>query len=278
MKYVLINPLANNSKSEQVLEHVLNLVQGEVDVLKLTKINLQNFVSKLNKEDELIIVGGDGTLNNFINRLNGQMPENKIYLYPAGTGNDFLKDVGYTSGLFLINQYLVNLPKVTVKGKTSYFVNGIGFGIDGYSCEIGDKLRAESVENINYASIAVKGILFHFKKVTATIEVDGVVNTYKNVWLAPTMLGRYYGGGMKIAPSQDRLNEDRTLTNVIYNTRSKLKTLMSFPSIFKGEHVNKTKMVHIATGKKIKVTFSHPCALQIDGETVLNVTSYEVEA
>lgn len=277
MKYVLVNPLSNNSKGEEVIDKVLDIVQGEADVLKLTQLNLQDFVSRLKKEDELIIVGGDGTLNNFINRLEGNIPSNHIYLYPAGTGNDFLKDVNYSGGLFLLNKYLVNLPKVTVKGKTSYFINGIGFGIDGYCCEVGDRLKAESKEKINYSSIAVNGILFHFKKVNATVEVDGVVNTYKNVWLAPTMKGRYYGGGLMIAPEQDRLNEERTLTSVVYKTPSRLNALISFPSIFKGEHVKKTKIVNIVKGKKIKVTFSRPCALQIDGETVLDVTSYEVE-
>ena len=57
-----------------------------------------------------------------------------------------------------------------------------------------------------------------------------------------------------------------------------LKTLMVFPSIFKGEHVKHTEMVAVHTGKEIEVSFDHPCALQIDGETVLNVTSYRVKA
>jgi diacylglycerol kinase family enzyme len=37
-------------------------------------------------------------------------------------------------------------------------------------------------------------------------------------------------------------------------------------------------MSTILTGKKITVTFTHPMALQIDGETVKNVTTYTVEA
>lgn len=277
MKYILVNPLSNNSHGEEVLDKVLELIEDEKEVLKLTQINLVDFVSKLNKEDELILVGGDGTINNFVNKLEGNIPSNNIYIYPAGTGNDFLKDVGYTEGLFLLNKYLVNLPKVTVKGKTSYFINGVGFGIDGYCCEIGDKLKAQSTEKINYSSIAIKGLLFHFKKVKATVEVDGQVYNYKHVWIAPTMHGRYYGGGMNMAPNQDRLASEKTLTNVIYKSWSKMAALISFPSIFKGEHIKKKNIVKIHTGKKIKVTFNRPTALQIDGETVLDVLSYEVE-
>ena len=154
----------------------------------------------------------------------------------------------------------------------------MGFGIDGYCCEVGDKLKAESQEKINYAGIAVKGLLFHFRKVNATIECDGEVHNYKHVWLAPTMKGRFYGGGLMIAPSQDRLSSDKLVTNVVYRTPFRLAALISFPSIFKGEHTKKKNIVKIVTGKKIKVTFDRPCALQIDGETILDVTNYEVEA
>lgn len=278
MKYVLVNPLSNNRHGKEAVEKVLELVKDEKEVIDITEIDLKEFVTKLKKTDEIILVGGDGTINNFVNKLEGNIPSVNIYLYPSGTGNDFLKDVGYKEGLFLLNKYLVNLPRVTVNGKTSYFINGVGFGIDGYCCEVGDRLKAQSQKEINYTSIAIKGLLFHFKRVKATVEVDGIVNEYKNVWLSPTMNGRYYGGGMMIAPNQDRLNKERTVTNVVYKTGSKLKALIVFPSIFKGEHIKKEKMVKIVSGKRIKVTFNKPTALQIDGETIVNVLSYEVEA
>ena len=278
MKYVLVNPLSNNRHGKEAVEKVLELVKDEKEVIDITEIDLKEFVTKLKKTDEIILVGGDGTINNFVNKLEGNIPSVNIYLYPSGTGNDFLKDVGYKEGLFLLNKYLVNLPRVTVNGKTSYFINGVGFGIDGYCCEVGDRLKAKSQKEINYTSIAIKGLLFHFKRVKATVEVDGIVNEYKNVWLSPTMNGRYYGGGMMIAPNQDRLNKERTVTNVVYKTGSKLKALIVFPSIFKGEHIKKEKMVKVVSGKKIKVTFDKPTALQIDGETIVNVLSYEVEA
>jgi diacylglycerol kinase family enzyme len=60
--------------------------------------------------------------------------------------------------------------------------------------------------------------------------------------------------------------------------KSKLKTLMVFPSIFKGEHVKHTEMVEVLTGHRIHVEFDQPTALQIDGETVLGVTEYTAEA
>ena len=92
------------------------------------------------------------------------------------------------------------------------------------------------------------------------------------------MNGRYYGGGMNVAPAQDRLSADGTVSVVVLHCASKLATLCVFPSIFKGEHVNHTKMVDVLTGRDVSVSFDRPTALQIDGETVPNVTGYSVQA
>ena len=51
---------------------------------------------------------------------------------------------------------------------------------------------------------------------------------------------------------------------------------MIFPSIGKGQHLKYTKAVDIREGNEITVRFDVPCALQIDGETYLNVSEYKV--
>ena len=236
----------------------------------------REYLSGIQSDDRIYLIGGDGTLNRFANETDGMNLTNDIYYYPAGTGNDFLKDLGKTADdcPIRINQYLENLPVVEVNGKKYRFLNGIGYGIDGYCCEVGDRMKAEDRENINYTSIAIKGLLFHYHPTSCTITVDGKKYEYKKVWLCPTMNGRYYGGGMMAAPGQDRLNKDGTLSAMLFYGKGRLSTLMAFPSIFKGEHVNHHDMVAIHTGKDITVEFDSPTSLQIDGETILGVTKY----
>lgn len=277
MKYILYNPLSDNFKGEKYLEKVDSLVDGEKSIQSLININLKDFIKSINKEDEIILVGGDGTINIFVNSLDGNIPSNNIYVYAAGTGNDFFKDVeADTSKLLLVNKYLKNLPVVTINNEKHYFINGIGFGIDGYCCEVADIQKQKGKKKINYTMIAIKGLLFHFKSRKAKITVDGVTYFDDYVWIAASMKGRYYGGGMEVAPVQNRLDENRTLSNVVFKCKSKLRTLMVFPKIFKGEHVNNKKVTRVLCGKHIKVEFDRPTALQVDGETFLNVTSYEV--
>ncbi len=81
---------------------------------------------------------------------------------------------------------------------------------------------------------------------------------------------------MMATPQQDRLAADRKVTCMVMNGAGKLRTLMDFPTIFKGEHVKKSS-VHVMKGKEITVRFDRPVALQIDGETVLAVSEYTVK-
>ena len=83
---------------------------------------------------------------------------------------------------------------------------------------------------------------------------------------------------MMVTPAQDRLNEGRDLSVVVVTCRSRLKLLTIFPKIFKGNHVKHTDVFKAFTGKDVKVEFDRPIALQVDGETVLGVTSYAVKS
>jgi diacylglycerol kinase family enzyme len=227
-----------------------------------------------------VICGGDGTLNRFVNETDGLEIACEISYLALGTGNDFLHDIEKENDgtPVPVKQYLTDLPFVEVKGKKYRFLNNVGFGIDGYCCEEGDRLKAKSDKPVNYTAIAIKGVLFHHKPSIATVTVDGQSYSYKKVWLAATMKGRYYGGGMKSAPEQDRMAEDGSVSLVGWHSTGKLRTLMRFPSIFKGEHVKYTDMITIHKGHDVTVSFNIPTAVQIDGETVVGVTSYRVVA
>ena len=277
---VLYNPLAGNGKGENAAKKLKELLNGdELTFTDMTKVSDYRALFASMSEDERVIVsGGDGTLNRFINDTEEVVFANPVYYYATGSGNDFLKDIGGNVGdkPVCIDKYLKALPTVDVKGQSYRFINGIGYGIDGYCCEVGDKLRETSDKPINYAGIAIKGLLFHYHPTSATVIVDGVEHKYKKVWLAPTMNGRYYGGGMIPTPKQDRLNKEHTVSVMVYYGSGKIKSLAVFPSIFKGEHVNHREMVEVLSGKEITVRFDSPAALQVDGETIIGVTEYSV--
>ena len=282
-KYVIIyNPHAGGGTAKETAQKLTDILSGDsLDFKDMTEISdYSEFFKEIGDDEKLVVAGGDGTLNRFINETDGVEYGRDIYYYAAGSGNDFMRDIGGDIGgaPVCITPYLKNLPSVTINGKTSKFINGVGYGLDGYCCEVGDHLRETSNKPVNYTSVAIKGLLFYYKPANAKITVDGKEYEFKKVWVAPTMKGRFYGGGMMPTPKQDRANADGKLSLMVLHDSGSLHTLMVFPSIFKGEHVKHDKIFTVIEGKEMTVRFDKPTALQIDGETVLGVTEYTAKA
>ena len=241
----------------------------------MTKIDsFPEFLTKLAADDRLIICGGDGTLNGFINKIEGTDIKNDIFYFPAGSGNDFMKDLGrtQTDGRFKINEYIKDLPKVTINNKDYRFINGVGFGIDGVVCGEGDRRRQRG-KRVNYTLLAVKCLL-KFKPVNATLTVDGVKKSYKNVWMTTTMKGKFLGGGMMMAPDQNRNSDSGEITVFVAHNLSRFRILTIFPSVFAGKHAKYTKYVDLIKCHSIDVEYDIPCTLQMDGEPIYGVRGY----
>ncbi len=278
MIYVFYNPLADNHSGESNARKVELLApQEQYSYEDLTHIqDVFRAVCAIPLQDKVIIAGGDGTLNHVVNDFCGRVPQRDIWYFACGSGNDFYKDVKRDEhgGLILLNEYIKDLPTVDVNGSERLFLNNVGYGLDGYCCEEGDRQRCKSRKSINYSLIALKGLMIAYKPADAKISVDGKNYEYKKVWLAPAMNGRYYGGGIMMAPGQQRLNPERKLSFVAVHDITRLGALPLFPKIFSGKHIGYTKYVSVISGHDITVEFSRPTALQIDGETVLGVTKY----
>lgn len=275
--YVLYNPISGDKCGKSGLDPLKSYFSDSVvNYLDITEVDdYQKLFGQLASDDIVVVCGGDGTLNRFINYTLNVDFSNPLYYYPTGSGNDFLRDLGKSiqEGPVRINDYIHDLPEVCVNGKTYRFLNGIGYGIDGYCCEVGEELRKQG-KKPDYTSIAIKGLLFHYKPTNATVVVDGREYSYRRVWIAPTMHGRYYGGGMMPTPAQKRNSDDGRLSLMLMHNAGKIGTLCVFPSIFKGTHVNHKKQVAVHEGYDITVKFDRPVTLQIDGEVITNVSEY----
>ncbi len=281
MNYILYNPLSDNFKGEEHLKALIDEVSENFPepVMKdVTQLDVDALIAEVTEEDNVILCGGDGTLNHFINSVYNKGVKANLYYKYGGTGNDFARDIDpeLKGDLIPLNKYIEHLPLVTIDGKHQLrFINGIGFGIDGMACKVGDDQKAAGAKEINYTSISINLLLFHYKCPSGTITVDGESRHYKKIWLASAMQGRYYGGGMIAAPYQDRLSGK--MTSCVWHDVGRIRALMNFPSIFKGSHVNKKKLCEMREGKVIEVHFESPMDLQVDGETYRDVTDYRVE-
>ena len=96
--------------------------------------------------------------------------------------------------------------------------------------------------------------------------------------MASVMKGKFFGGGMKIAPNQDRFDSDNLISCLVAHNLSRFKILSLFITIFRGTHIKHIKHVSIKKCREVKVEFDRPTSLQIDGEPIENVDSYTVLA
>jgi len=277
---VLYNPLAGNGSGYHRAKHLKRILKGEdLSFQDITKIlDYEDFFANLPETDRIIVCGGDGTLNRFVNNSRGGALPQEIYYCPGGSGNDFMRDLGLPQDgePVDIREQLKHIPKVTIKGREYYFLNGVGMGLDGYCCEEGERARGLSTRPINYTKIALEGLMRGYSPKNATVIVDGKEYRFNKVWLSPTMNGRYFGGGMIPTPEQDRLNPEHTVSVMLAHSAGKLTVASVFPKIFKGNHIKYTKYITIFTGHDITVRYDAPAPVQIDGEVIPNVTEYHV--
>ena len=278
---VLYNPLAHKGHGLNNAKKLDKIMQDTelsyVDALTVGDFAV--FAENLPSDVMLIFTGGDGTLSLALNAIDKAKLTRPVYYFPAGSGNDFIKDLGKKADCepFPINEYTWGMPTVRVNGITRKFINAIGYGMDGYCCEESDRLNALG-KSKSYARIAMEGILGKYEPTKAKVTVDGVTKEYKSVWMAPTMFGSYYGGGFNMGPSQDRKNPAHTVTSVTIHDIKRIPAVFMFLGVMQGKGESMKDILDYRVGHSVTVEFDRPIALQIDGETVLNVLKYEVEA
>lgn len=276
MNYFLYNPRSNNDNND--LSIVPDAGAENRDVARkicLLDLDVKAFVSGLTPRDRVYICGGDGTLHHFANNSWGVDFPCPVYVIRSGTGNDFLNDIGQQDNFELVDvrKYLAELPEAEMNGKRRRFLNGVGFGLDGEVClGVENFKKNHPGKKASYAAIAVKLLLLTYQRPNARVTVDGVTKLYRDVWAVSTMKGKYYGGGLKVAPGQER--SGGKLSVIVMHGGSRVKALSLFAVLGKGEHVKNKQIVEVIEGYDVKVEFDQPSVLQIDGEVYLNVSRY----
>lgn len=275
MNYILYNPKSNSEHND------LNIIPGKEELerrgakqINLLEENVLEFLNTLTGEDKIYLCGGDGTLHHFVNNARGFVFPCPVFVIRSGTGNDFLNDVGQTDPATLIDVsgYLSNLPEVEIDGEKRLFINGVGMGIDGEVCDGVEQYKKKTGKKANYTAIALKLLAYKYKRPSATVTVDGVTHHFEDVWMASAMHGRYFGGGMMIAPTQDRTTGKMSVMVMHGGSRPKILTI--FPSVFKGGHIKHKEIVKIFECDEVTVKFDMPIGFQADGEVKPQMLTY----
>lgn len=272
MDLILYNPLSKNSKSNIHTHKLVKAYKKKGIPFRIKSIlKIDDIVSYLQSKDKIknvILLGGDGTINRFINEIAEYDIKQTIYLKSNGSGNDFLRSLkdNDTNPQTIMKATFDN-------GDSTYFMNGIGMGIDGIVTSNVNNL--ESKGKLRYLMATLKGLL-SFVPERATVIADGKEYAYDKVYLITANNGRFFGGGMEITPKAD-IGDDQ-LDVIIVHTISKAMIIPIFFTIYLGLHLKFKKYVTNFKAKKVHVKFTTPQISQADGENEHDVISMDVSS
>jgi diacylglycerol kinase (ATP) len=263
---IIANPNAGRGYPSLLLQEVEKELAIHSYTYTIYKGTLPN---DLNGFSDLIIIGGDGTINMTLNHFNDiAIP---IIILPAGTGNDFSwKLSGKKNCIDILKEAIDKKPVKVDAGLCNgrIFLNGVGIGFDG---EVAKKLGAnKSLGFLSYL-LRVLRTIFTYREPQIQIACNEIKkdNPYLMVSVAN---GSRYGGGFMVAPGADLC--DGLLDLVLIKPLSVLKRLRYLPLMRKGGHVNKS-FVKYQTIEKVIITSKKTLPAHLDGE-LLQSNRFEI--
>jgi diacylglycerol kinase (ATP) len=164
--------------------------------------------------DLVVAVGGDGTINEVVNGFfddKGPIrPEASFGVVPAGTGGDFIKTLGIPRDTFAAAAALKSAPRAIDVGRLRYvdsngkqalrhFINIASFGISGMVDRFVNQSSKALGGKISFALATLKAGAA-YKNATVRLVLDGGTPKEGKIYNVAVANGRYFGGGMKVAP------------------------------------------------------------------------------
>ncbi len=267
---LVINPVSGQGKGARIGTHVAGYLNGRgvsyeiiigrncIDQADL----LQRFIDRNPDCSGVIAVGGDGLLHLVLQKITpAQVP---LALIPAGTGNDFVRTLGWSP-----DDLDAILEAVLSKGPSSVdlgLVDGEWFGAvlsTGFDAIVNERANAMSWPkgpNRYNVAIAIELPRFAPRHYEIVLE-DRTIST--QAMLIAVANGRSYGGGMLVCPQSDIA--DGYFDVMVLHPVSKLEFIKVFPRVFKGTHITHPA-VEIVRSKSVKITAN--AVAYADGERV----------
>ncbi|CAN5599920.1 diacylglycerol kinase family lipid kinase [soil metagenome] len=210
---------------------------------------------------DIFIVGGDGTLNYFINQYPGIcLP---LVLFKGGTGNDFQWLLYGTKTLdeqLEVALYADAKPIDIGICNGRYFINGVGIGFEGAVVKALTG-RQKLPGKTSFLFTILKKI-FAYRSATYTIQCGDKTIAGRKL-LLDISNGRRAGGGFHIAPNAAA--NDGLLDVIIADALTVLMRLRYLPVIEKGKHLSLPFIHHFHT-TNIVVKSDEPMPYHMDGE------------
>ncbi|HTO15206.1 MAG TPA: diacylglycerol kinase family protein [Edaphocola sp.] len=209
----------------------------------------------------VVVVGGDGSINDVIQSLVNQ--DIILGVIPMGSGNGLARSVGLPlkvkEAIKVLNKKNIHAIDLGLINDSQYFISNAGVGFDAIVTKEFEK--SEKRGFISYIDIIVRN-MFSFKPKQWEIEVDGEIYNH-TAFMITIANGPQLGYNFKIAPVA--IFNDGLLDIVVIKKHPKFLTgilgLQGFT-----DSLLKNRYVAHYTGKKIIIRNIENETMQLDGD------------
>ena len=260
---IIVNSRSKKSLIElDKIEQVLQEKKLPYKVLKTSKNKNANSLMNEVRGNELIVIGGDGTINEVINNYHGK----EIIYLAYGSGNDLARSIRFKKDVeisrLLDSKKFIEYDVGVVNDRKFCSGFDIGFNADVIKRANGSKMKKYLGKHI-YLLEGVIGILM-LKKYKAEISWDDGEITTNKLYLLNAMVQPYEGGGIKFAP--DATGQDGKLHVMIMENMSLITFIYNYICLLLKKH-NKLRKVKQITTDRLTIK-TNQRYFQIDGELI----------
>lgn len=272
MDLILYNPKSKNSHGNIQTHKLVKHYKKTKTPFRLKSIlkidDIKGYLTDRTHIDKVILLGGDGTINQLVNNLVDYDLKQDIYVKKNGSGNDFLRTLKTQDEN---PQYIM---QNTLDGTdTHYFINGTGIGLDGLVIDYVDK--AKNKGKLTYFLSSFRAMMNYVPE-PVDVVIDGEKLHFEKTYTVIANNGRFVGGGMEMT-KHARIDREE-MEVLIVHTVPKFLLLFIFSTVYLGLHTKFKRYVFSRSCKTLEATFSTPQLGQSDGEKYSDVTAIKVQS
>ena len=221
----------------------------------------------------LVVVGGDGSINEVANGLVDLDDPPAVALLPRGTGGDFVRSFGIpaTSSRASTSRSTARSGRSTSAASryrswdgheaSAVFANVASAGMSGAIAQRANDTSKALGAKASYLW-ATFAVFAGWSAVETRLTVDGETRSGR-MFDVVVANGRYFGGGMKMCPEAEP--DDGLFDVVAIGDVTKRDLVMTMPKIYRGTHLPHPR-AEAFRGRVVTVETDEPVPVELDGE------------
>jgi diacylglycerol kinase (ATP) len=227
--------------------------------------------------ERIVVAGGDGTTSEVVSGLLGAKLGDyaEVAPLPLGTGGDLMRTLGIPRNLDRVLEGIaaghsqkvdagrVRYTDRSGRERTTHFLNVTSFGVSGLITELVNRATKVFGGRVSFLLGTLRGIT-RYRPEEVRIRLQGELVYEGPLVLGTAANGRFFGGGMQVAPRAEPA--DGLFDVVVIPGFSKSRLLRELPRIYAGTHLE-VPQVSFHRGQRIEAEAAPGRVwVEIDGE------------